>query len=771
LLICVIEQSGQQSLTTLSSYEEAHTPRSSRTRAAFPFDVESTKPVEGPTGPHLFRSSTTSTISTEFQEALSLSPITPRAPKPLDVEFRYALAPDPLPTSLRSSPFFFTREELDSGDLISWFPEKVAQWMLNAGVEPSVADKFVENDINGAILITLKSTDLKELDIASFGVRTRVWELICQLRDIKPGSPRPETPIEDEESKEVRKERRRAEKCDEEGKPRRGHSRRRMRKCSHEDIISPLESVSIVGIEQVLPKPHKCSKGENCSKWRKHQRLIEEFKKEHPFHDMVGGVIMVAGDPGNAETAKALNRPSSVEVLRPTSDAVPSVVASSDVLGPGPGIGPFQYLQAATLRNVQARDPQENVQQFLSFQHQHVAEDSSEVPPTPPFEIYPSAKAPHEGRRALPKLSIPGQQAGQAASQHKPSNLQHSFVPYRMEKAEALSPELQTPVAPWRFGTPFSEMDVPVTAVQIGPVARDASQSVPPDMSYRAPQAVPVRSLSRASRRPSFQVMAPLEENTATALTRPMPPPRSSTSPRTPRTSIHTSPLQQKAASPSRTPPKVPARPLQPLHAPPRGHYPWSPQQRSAFEQTFPAMGDRVKDDESIAYQGPVRKRRTRMLRHEWHDHYATLKGTRLALHQDAETRERTLEYIDIDDYAIACSSLANSKLNAAFKAMSISRSTKDKYDPVGAFSFQLIPQGKDGLRGKLHKRESSVGSGPMPTAASSEGVNGTGKTHHFAVKSRDERIDWMREIMLAKALKEKKGEGFEVNVNGKNFV
>ncbi len=40
------------------------------------------------------------------------------------------------------------------------------------------------------------------------------------------------------------------------------------------------------------------------------------------------------------------------------------------------------------------------------------------------------------------------------------------------------------------------------------------------------------------------------------------------------------------------------------------------------------------------------------------------------------------------------------------------------------------------------------------------------GKTHHFAVKSRDDRIDWMRELMLAKALKQK-GEGAEVSVNG----
>lgn len=711
----------------------------------FPYEFDPDKPVEGPRGPHLFRSSGASTHSFELQDALSLSPITPKAPRPMEAEFRFHLAqdPPPLPRS-RSSPVQFSHERLDSVKLRCWTPEMVAQWMLNAGVEIQIAVKFIENDISGAILITLKSEDLKELDIQSFGVRTTVWNHISELRESKSESPRPDTPIEDEESKEVRRERKKLEKGEEEVRPRRGHSKRRANKTSHEDIISPLESVSIVGIEQVIPKPHKCSKGENCKTWKKQQRLIEQFMKEHPFADTNGGTILVAGDPGNAATAPALNRPSSMEALRPISDAVPSVVASSDVLGPGPSMTPFQYLQEATLRNVQARDPQDNVRQFLEFQHQQTGTGSGEVPPTPPFEVYPAAQAPHEGLRKLPKLSIPGSQPSKRDSQQRPANLQQSFTPYRMERAEALSPDLQTPVAPYRFGTPFSDMDVPVTAIPLGPVARDTSQSVPPDMGYRVPTSVPVRSLSRASKRPSFQVMAPLCENMATPIAR--------EAPRLPATP---------PKSPSRAQPKSPTRPQQPLHAPPRAQYPWSTQPGVAFG----SIDSAVEDDEGIAYQGPVRKRKTKMLRHEWHDNYATLKGTRLAIHKDAVTRDRTLEYIDVDDYAIACSTLASSKLNAAFKAMSISRSSREKSDPVAAFSFQLIPQGKDGGVGaRLRKRESSIGSGPL--TAGIEGVNGTGKTHHFAVHSRDERIDWMRELMLAKALKQK-GEGFEVSVNG----
>ena len=101
--------------------------------------------------------------------------------------------------------------------------------------------------------------------------------------------------------------------------------------------------------------------------------------------------------------------------------------------------------------------------------------------------------------------------------------------------------------------------------------------------------------------------------------------------------------------------------------------------------------------------------------------------------------------------------------VSAAFKAVHISSHNREKSDPVGAFAFQLIPQDKDKPNGaRLRKRDSSL---PTPSSTA-EGVNGTGKTHHFAVKGRDDRIDWMRELMLAKAMKQK-GQGFEISVNG----
>lgn len=670
----------------------------------------------------------------------------------------------------------------------------VAQSMLNAGIEQSMADRFIENDINGPILVTLKFEDLRELDIPSFGIRTRVWHQIQALRDIRPASPRAPTPIEDVPDKEVRREVRR----DSPGLKRNNSEKRPKKKTSATDTIMPGESVSIIGIEQVIPKPHHCSKGEDCSKYRKQRRLIEKFKKLNPNVDMnaASGAVLVYGDAGNPETAKAI---SLNDAMRPMSDAEPSVVASSDVLGTG-GIPALQYLQEASARNAQAREAQANVRQFLQFQQS----SANDVPPTPPFELG-TPKAPHQGLRHLPRLSIPGTTTSQGTRMSPPRaatvppptqeaqntrqyrNQQHwqqqqqqqqqqqpiydspereEFVPYQMERVDPRSPDLETQRNPYRFGTPFSEMDVPVTNVNLGPVARDNSQSVPPDMNYHHsvvnPQPTRQRAASRASgRRPSCTVMPVLNEE------------RPSGRSKTPSPKVHSPPAQVYS------PPRAPVANQQPLRAPPRVAYPWSPVERTHFEQAIPPAASRVNGDASsstasssnlpsgVSFQGPMKKRKQKILRHEWQDGFFTIKGTRLNMHKDAQEVDRTLEYIDIDDYAIACSSVASqSKLSAAFKAVSISHDRK-KSDPVGAFQFQLVPQDKNngGAGSRLRKRDSAQAHPPAKDAPP-EATNGTGKTHHFAVKNRDDRIDWMRELMLAKALKQK-GEGFEISVNG----
>jgi hypothetical protein len=223
-------------------------------------------------------------------------------------------------------------------------------------------------------------------------------------------------------------------------------------------------------------------------------------------------------------------------------------------------------------------------------------------------------------------------------------------------------------------------MDVPLTAVPAGPVARDVSQSVPPDMLYRRDVDPLPRAMSRAEpRRPSF-AMQRVDEDAV----------------------------------------------LSPIDGP----------------------EDRTVGPDDVNHSGWMKKRKTKLLRHEWQEHHFRLKGTRLEMHKDEQSLQES-DHIDVDDYAVACSSLASGKLNAAFKAMKISGKKKD-CDGT-AFSFQLVPTLDDGKRDGVLKLVKP---------------NVNGKTHHFAVKSRDERIDWMRELMLAKALKQK-GDGYEMTVNG----
>ena len=114
-------------------------------------------------------------------------------------------------------------------------------------------------------------------------------------------------------------------------------------------------------------------------------------------------------------------------------------------------------------------------------------------------------------------------------------------------------------------------------------------------------------------------------------------------------------------------------------------------------------------------------------------------------MHKDNTGASKTLEVIDVDEFAIACSSLASSsKLSAAFKrSLLFNKNPSDRELNESAFAFSLVPQ------------------------VENRNLFASSKSHHFSVKTRDERIDWMRELMLAKALKRGKDSGNEIRING----
>ena len=287
--------------------------------------------------------------------------------------------------------------------------------------------------------------------------------------------------------------------------------------------------------------------------------------------------------------------------------------------------------------------------------------------------------------RTLPKLEIPRSASAAPKINSAPSRQQMVM--------SATSAE--TPSMVYRIGTPASEMDVPYM-VSAEPVSRDTSQSVPPGMQFR--QQSPLRRSASVSprkqsdwRRPSFALPS-LKEGEVLSPSSP----------------------EEEAQSAVRDP----------------AHH--APQVKQ-----FGYGAD-------CSHAGWMKKRKTKMLRHEWQDAHFRLKGTQLAMHDSARLASKVMDTIDVDDYAVACSSVASSsKLGAAMKAFHIKNANAAKdADPTG-FAFQLVPSKEGDKKHAAH-----------------------GKTHHFAVKTKDDRIDWMRELMLAKALQQK-GQGYEIEVNG----
>lgn len=746
------------SVSTASTPDDIRTPDSTGL-TSFHFHIDE-NPVAGPTGPHLFRlsdDSLTQKPSHEIKFNVNDTPISATTPRyrdasNLEPERRDTPVPVNIPLqkrqdmkSARGASKTRTATEPNPDAAASWTPQDVVNWMQKIGIDDGIIEKFFINDISGSVLLDLQPEDLKELEIHSFGKRHRLLTSIRQLHNSTPlqsCTPQPaassveSAPVAREESSTpesaiavagasctgspVTEEEQPEIETREHGQSRRSKRRRRQ-------AVIPEDSVSIVAIEQLLPKLHTCSKGEDCRKWQKQQAKLARIARDFPANSLGGGnSIALRGDPGNASTAQNL-------VKSPKSDVTPSITASSDVLGPNQAA---QYhLSEDKLNVVQPRDPQENVRNFINFQRLSRLQPVND-PATPPREKFPSPQgnSPNsvkanaslsENLRNLPKLRIPSTRLSGSGSSANHS-AQRTITPSILRKKTAFSrePEVSqnaysSPFSPSEFyrqdphydqSTPLSEVDVPLTAIPLGPIERVLSQSVPPDMRFGGaydPIARPASTKAENHRRNvsfqnahNFQPLRRLDEGD---IMRPIETPED-------------------------------------LEKTPRAAHCRS----NPFKPTGPY-------GEDVTHSGWMKKRKTtRFLRREWEEHHFALRGTQLAMFSNEEASRRNskaLEHIDVDDYAVACSSLpSNSKLTAAFKKTVLKRNDNSNGDT--AFAFSLIP--------------SPSGTGDRKTAL----LNGP-KSHHFAVKTRDERIDWMRELMLAKALKKGRDSGATLNVNG----
>lgn len=740
------------SVSTASTPDDIKTPDSTGL-TGFHFHLDE-NPVAGPTGPHLFRPTgdgSKQKSSSDIEIILNDTPIsttTPRyrrASKP-DSQWTDNPVPEKAPKQKKRPLTTRTAAESIEAAAASWTPQEVVTWMQKIGMDEEIVEKFFINDISGSVLLDLQPEDLKELEIHSFGKRHRLMTSIRQLRNsimLPPNSSQTEVPPV-EADPAARGESSTPESAiavvgtgcsgspitEDEQPPvqarQRGQGRRR--RCPQ--AVNPDGSVSIVAIEQLLPKLHTCSKGEECRKWRKQQAKLARIARDFPVESLgCGNSMALRGDPGNAATAQNL-------VKSPKSEVAPSIIASSDALGPNQAAQQYP-LSEDKLNVVEPRDPQENVRHFINFQRLSRLQPVND-PATPPRETFPSPNgdSPNSMRNAslsenlrhLPKLRIPSTHLSVSESSANLS-AQRTITPSILRKKtpfadqntygrEEPSNQYGSVFSPSEFyrqhphydqSTPLSEVDVPMTAIPLGPVERNFSQSVPPDMRFGsdAPIARPPSTKAENHRRntsyqngPNFRVLRPLDEG--------------------------------RALPPIETPEDLENTP------------------RAAHCRSNP-FGPTDQYANDVTHSGWMKKRKTtRFLRREWEEHHFALRGTQLAMFPDEDASRRNakaLEQIDVDDYAVACSSLpSNSKLTAAFKKTVLKRN--DNQAANAAFAFSLIPS----LNGNA-ERKASLLNGP--------------KSHHFAVKSRDERIDWMRELMLAKALKKGRDSGATLNVNG----
>ncbi|KAB8255948.1 hypothetical protein BDV32DRAFT_141608 [Aspergillus pseudonomiae] len=701
---------GRDSRSSLST-PELPTPDQAPTE---PFSFQLDKRIKGPSGPHLFRSSIASYGSApstaEIDVYFERSPVQSQlAQVPYSgtqfsetpaTQSQYQFSPCTTQAFATVHPDV---SQVEESEIRGWVPSQVAHWMHIAGYDDYVIEKFMVNDITGSVLLSLQIDDLKELGIKSFGKRHQLMSSVDHLRMTMRKTPDLESPVNQRRSY--------AMSVSPTGEV---LSREVIGPGNSRQVVAG-EAVSIVGIEQVLPKPHNCSKGENCPKYRRRQRQLEKLAAEFPDAVLLPGGSMLTGNPGNPDTAKNL--------LRPTSDAGPSVVASSDIFGPAQET---PRLCEEALNEVQKLDPQESIKQFLNYQHVEPCDPESELAPEPapaagqPAEPVAALTPPTSytnnmaaNLRNLPKLKIPTDYDSDDLT--TAVTTQRTITPSVATQANG-SPTVIQQYGPfssmrtvdhYRQGTPFSEMDAPITAIPNDPIGRDVSQSVPPDMRYG--------NLMQLR----HQRLAP-----RSAFLRPQP-----------------SPAQHRAQG----------RPLTPIEDPEdlRKRSP-----RIGFHK--PSSSDTsLSSDPDVTKSGYMKKRKqARFLRHEWQDAHFTLRGTNLAMHKDelaAIRNSKALDSIDVDDYAVACSSLAtSSKLTAAFKR-SVLRSGNNISKDDAAFAFSLIPSTRE------NEKKALFG-------------NSNVKSHHFAVKTRDERIDWMRELMLARALKKGKEGGASMQVNG-NFI
>ncbi|KTW26024.1 hypothetical protein T552_03293 [Pneumocystis carinii B80] len=121
----------------------------------------------------------------ELVKVLSVEPLTPKTPiKNAKVDLMKTTISniDDLLSYIDRNGFKNMSLEDSNVNILNWTPQEVASWIESKGFG-SVADKFIEHEITGDILIQMDYSHLREIDIFSFGKRFEIEREIKLLRD------------------------------------------------------------------------------------------------------------------------------------------------------------------------------------------------------------------------------------------------------------------------------------------------------------------------------------------------------------------------------------------------------------------------------------------------------------------------------------------------------------------------------------------------------------------------------------------------------------
>ncbi|KAF3934026.1 hypothetical protein ABW19_dt0201430 [Dactylella cylindrospora] len=817
---------GSDGMKTASSCDEAKTPTTPPLDFGVTQQMSMKRTTVGPRGPHLFSSLFLQTLPSddhleeEEEEEEYLSPISPvRAhaspyakKSPVGSQHSLLQVPQPLPKQHLTvdvdvnerpvSAMSMALEDVEESEIENWSPQQVCDWMRGLGFEDSLIAKFRQNDISGAILMQLKWEDLKELDIQSFGKRIELWSELNHLRKspIASGtSPKRELSFETSSVHSPPLLSRHASRKSRESKFRQSPnlSRSPVSFTSSPGPSPIMRSNTVATSRPAHPSPRKhlpilrISTDAASLQPRNNPRLHVSAPAESESEEEIEEVDDFSDHEEDHYSAPAMEekrRPSGLSIIIPSSSLdIPKPLNSADSKssrgtshGQKPKHIPRFVAPHPAKRRVSRRlstpiSPiSANIEIFAApsvlgltagkrvsmLECESPRWGNDEVPAERRWApsicassdvLSPSdrgdVKLKADELRKVSALSAQEQvnkfitlQHLQRLEERAPSNLRNEIP----RESSPVSPKAPPPVRPQppvskavQRSTSLRTFDrhkpralqLSSEAVAPGPASagfvprntEDIRNYQTPDVAQLpvpVPQAAP--PLLRSTTAPSPTTLA---SQSTPSLVRS----NSMMSPQQPqvatlaRSNSVAGSTRKGSISNGKKPPSLGKSLIDTVN------------EEAEWEDTS-SHGSAPASPSDRVFTGEMKKRTNHFLRNEWITHRVELRGTKLTVYKSTTGRD-VLTMLEIDDYSVTCTSAGSNK----FKGLK----TGVKKDSDGMYHFQLVPN------------------------QDSKKIGDQKKEHHFAVSSREERIDWMRELMLAKAIKQKKS-GFQVEVNGK---